>query len=209
MAKTNPATAFLKGGNMKKIIYVVLILLVFPVYSWADANADSKSGAVAIVNPTIQMGSGITAPEVFPVNVPILQSGKIGDVTAILPEFDNPALVKLVVNDIRDSKGVVLIKHDIVVKVLDVYYGYWCDRITYEEVESYLISKASNYDGSKGKIRYSVKYKDASHALAVGGGGGASGISNEYPISGTGIVGVGGVWAVHSPYFIITFYEVK
>jgi hypothetical protein len=198
---------------MKKLIYLVLLLLVFPACSWADANSDSKSGAVAIVNPTIQMGSGITAPEVFPVNVPIMQGGKIGDVTSIMPKFKNLALTPLQREDVytKNEKGVFTLvkKADVIVKVFPPYYGYWCDRITYEEVEEYLISKAENYDGSKGKIRYSVKYKDASHALAVGGGGGASGISNEYPISGTGVLGVGGVWAVHDPYFIITFYEVE
>ena len=186
---------------MKKIFYFVLgIFLIvlfasFPMCSWAsDANANAGSEAVAIAGG----GSGgkqVTNPDIFPINVPISQGGKIGDITAIMPKFDNPVLTPLD-------------KNDIIVSVLDVYDGYIPSRIKYEEVETLALRYAKHYKGME-DIRYSVKYKDKVWGLGAGSGG-AAGIGSNDGLTGGGIVGITGYTeSTTDPNFYITFYKVR
>jgi hypothetical protein len=175
-------------------VFIVLLFASFPMCSWAaDANATAGAQAVAISGGS---GSGqVTTPDIFPINVPIIQGGKIGDVTAIMPKFDNPALTPL---------G----KNDIIIDVLDVYDGYIVSRIKYQEVETLALKYAKNYKGME-DIRYSVKYKDKVWGLGANGGG-STAIGSHDGLTGGGLVGITGYTeSTTDPNFYITFYHVR
>jgi len=138
----------------------------------------------------------LAAPEINPFYLTPMQGGKIGDCTTTMPKFQNKALTRLSSNDV-------------VVKVLDVYFGNPFSRITYEEVETYLIEKANKYDGKKGNIRYTVKFQDSVMTTGVGGGGAVSDTSQSGFTSSTGSILPGVSRSTMNPIFIITFYEVE
>ena len=157
-----------------------------------SVNNGQTVAPVQVVNTP----SMLQAPEINPFYLMPLQGGKVGDATNTMPQFDNPALRPLQ-------------KNDRVVKVLDVYFGNIFSRITYEEVEEYLLKKAEKYDGKKGKIRYSVKYQDSVITTGMGGGASLSGSGNEGTMSSTGSILPGASKSTANPIFFITFYEVK
>ncbi len=138
----------------------------------------------------------LAAPEINPFYLTPMQGGKIGDCTTTMPKFQNKSLTRLSSNDV-------------VVKVLDVYFGNPFSRITYEEVESYLIEKANKYNGKKGNIRYTVKFQDSVITSGVGGGGAVSDTSQSGFTSSTGSILPGVSRSTMNPIFIITFYEVE
>lgn len=152
--------------------------------STSSVKIDSKS---AVIIP----------PEINPMNIPILQNGRIGDMTAAMPLFADISLTPL---------G----KNDRIVEVLDIYTGNLFSRITYDEVESYLISKAKKYAGKK-NVRYSVKFQDSAISSGVGGGlAGSLTSSNGLDAStGVGAILPGVHRSTANPVFIITFYRVQ
>ena len=157
----------------------------------SNNNGQTISPSLSVINPQ----NLLPAPEVS-VLIP-LQGGKVGDWTATMPMFDNSALVKFNPNK------------DIVVKILDVYFGNPFSRITYEEVEQYLLNKASAYDGTKDKIRYTVKYQDSVITSGLGGGGAISATGNDGGVGSSGSIVPGISKSTANPIFIITFYEIK
>lgn len=190
---------------MKKLISMI-VLLVFiagPAYAVSygnDAVAVSKSTSSAQVVNGQGAGVGgavIIPPEINPFNIPILQGGRIGDMTAAMPLFADASLTPL---------G----KDDRIIEVLDVFSGNIFSRITYGEVETFLLSKAKKYSG-KTNIRYSVKYQDSAISSGVGGGLAGSLTSSNGFDSATGVGAI--LPGVHrstaNPLFIITFYRVQ
>lgn len=140
--------------------------------------------------------SAQAAPEINPFYLVPLQNGKYGDYTKALPRFKNPALVKLAENDV-------------VVKVLDVYYGNIFSRITFEEYEAYLLKKAEKYDGTNDNIRYTVHFQESVITAGTGGGAGMSGNSDSGNTAYSGGLLPSIAKTTANPYFIITFYEVE
>jgi len=166
------------------------------------SNSSSKSNSKSNANNSFEANINynndrdvLNTPQVVPFEVPILQGGKIGDMTDVMPNFANPVLIRLT-------------RYDYIVSVLDVYYGNIFSRITYDELEQYLLKKAANYDAKK-KIRYSVKYKDSVSSGGVGGGVAGSLVSGNGLDGGTLSVLPGIHRSTADPIFIITFYEVK
>ena len=98
---------------------------------------------------------------------------------------------------------------DVIVKVLDVYFGNPFSRITYDEIESYLLKKADKYDAHRSKIRYSVKYQDSVITAGVGGGGAISSGAVDGLTSTTGAILPGVTKSTANPIFIISFYEIR
>jgi hypothetical protein len=133
------------------------------------------------------------APEVNPFILYPLQGGKFGEFTNYMPKF------KLLKPLKRDT--------DVVVNVLNTYYGYPWNRITLEEVEKYALSKAEDNTGKN--VRYSVLYQDSVITSGLGGGAAASGTSNSGLSSSTGSILPGMTKSTANPIFIITFYEVE
>ena len=177
----------------------------------------TSSNAGAIASPenklTIQSSrASLQSPDVNPQYINVLQNGKMGDITALMPKFANPALTPLQREDVytKDDKGkFILVKEaDIVEEVLDVYDGYIPSRIKYNEVEYLALKYAKNYKG-KDDIRYSVKYKDASWGVGSQGSASAVGTGNDSLTTGgiAGLIGIGK--ATYDPDCWITFYKVK
>ena len=160
--------------------------------SGAKSNNSFKSN-ISISN--VEERELLAAPQISPFSIPILQGGKIGDMTEAMPNFASPVLTKLT-------------RYDYIVGILDVYYGSVFSRITYDELESYLLKKSSKYDVNK-KIRYSVKYQDSVMSGGVGGGVAGSLASSNGLESTTGSILPGIHRSTANPIFIITFYEVK
>jgi len=162
-----------------------------------NTNTGNKieSGAVSVqFNEARQ---SLNAPEINPYYLAPLQGGKIGDCTKSMPRYAHPALVKLNYDT------------DVVLKILDVYFGNPFNRITYEEIEAYVLDKGSKYDGSKGNIRYTVKWQDSVITSGMGGGGAISGTSDSGLTSTSGAILPGATKSTANPIFIVTFYEVQ
>ena len=162
------------------------------------AQTNSQNTSVGGQSVTINEAKNLTAsPEINPYYLAPLQGGKVGDCTKSMPRFANPALVKL--NP----------ETDIIVKVLDVYFGSVFSRITYEEVEQYLLEKASKYDGTNGTIRYSVKWQDSVITAGMGGGGAVAHTSDTGLTGNSAAILPGATKSTANPIFIITFYEIQ
>jgi hypothetical protein len=208
---------------MRRFIYIILLLIVFPVTSLASGvNTVSVPSPTPPATPsTIQSnitveavaagGGGkqqVSNPDIYPVNVPILQNGKIGDVTAMMPKFANPVLIPLQREDYYNKEGKLIREADVVIAVLDVYDGYIPSRIKFEELETLALKYAKHYTGME-DIRYSVKYKDKVWGLGAGSGGSGAIGSND-GLTGGGIVGMTGYSeSTADPNFYISFYLVK
>jgi hypothetical protein len=132
----------------------------------------------------------VDTPQVIPMDIPILQSGKIGDYTASLPKIKG--LTKLGPNDT-------------IINVIEVYSGWFMSRIRLEDLEKKLI--ATKIEGAK--IRYSVKFKDSATSGGIGGGASVANATMNGVTSAAGSVVPGYHASTANPQFIITYYEVE
>lgn len=142
----------------------------------------------------------LAAPEVNPISIPIIQNGRIGDMTSEMPRFANKGLTKL-------NK-----EKDVIVHILKVYTGGWFTSVRLEDLEVDLMEQVNELDQEKiekGKVRYSVKYKDSASSNGIGGGVASSVSSNGGLDASTGSILPGYHDSTANPKFIITFYEVE
>ena len=160
-----------------------------------NTGNNTGTASVKVITPR----NALPAPEIIPMNIPLLQGGKIGDFTIAMPLFADPVLTPLA-------------RNDKVIRVLEVYYGSMFSRITYEEIEAFAIEKAQDFHGDQYKnlnIRYSVHFKDRSKSAGVGGGAAASTSSaSANPIAGTAAILPGMTQGMADPVFVVTFYSV-
>jgi hypothetical protein len=145
--------------------------------SSAKANSASvNAGNQQIVESTQQLLPNMT---IFPLPVPLIQGGRVGDVTAQMPKFAYAGLKPLGKDD--------------AVLDLKVKSGSIFDRVRLEDIELDLIAfyKDTAKTWNPSKIRYLVQYKDSASGFGIGGGigGGGSGITN----GGVGAQGVGAI----------------
>lgn len=155
-----------------------------------------NSGQIVAPSQTINEEKELlTPPQISPVYLYPLQGGKIVDYTQYLPKFAHAVLKPLQ-------------ETDIVVEVLDVYFGNVFNRITFEEVEQVLLEKAKNYDGSKGDIRFKVRFQDSVINGGTGGGGAVSASSNSGYTANTAAILPGITKSTYNPIFNIIFYRI-
>jgi predicted RNA-binding Zn-ribbon protein involved in translation (DUF1610 family) len=138
---------------------------------------------------------------VIPNPIPLIQGGKVGDITAQIVRFAIAA---------RPYKG------EAVVKVLKVVKGSIFDRVRLEDIEIDLLNayRALTTNGTDGKkIRYLVQYKDSAMGAGIGGGGagsisGLNGGSAAYGGTGSLAVLPGYTRSTADPAYLIKFYLV-
>lgn len=154
----------------------------------ANEQAQNNNQSIAPVQNVITEAPRLAAPTVAAQEVPILQGGKIGDVTEALPDFFG--IKKL-------AKGEKIKK---VVKVLN---GGWFSNIRLEDVPSAILEGVP----AGAKIRYSVWAKDGVTAVTTGGGIAASQSVGANAATGSILPG----WASSNanPVFVIFVYEVE
>ena len=167
------------------------------VHGSTVSNTGNNTGTASV--NVITPRNALPAPEIIPMEIPLLQGGKIGDFTVAMPLFADPVLTPLA-------------RNDKVIRVLEVYYGSMFSRITYEEIEAFVLDKAANFHGDQYRnlnIRYSVHFKDRSKSAGVGGGAAASTSSaSANPIAGTAAILPGMTQGMADPVFVVTFYSV-
>jgi len=193
---------------MKKMLMVTILVLALMIPtlaladSYADADAKAKASGVgvgtAVVESTQQLIPNTT---IIPNPVPLIQGGRVGDVTAQMPTFAYVGLTPLAKGD----------------KVIDlkVKSGSIFDRIRLEDIELDLIAF---YKGTIGgdwkpeKMRYLVQYKDSVFGAAMSGGGqaGTSALSN----TGVGFQGSGGIIpsvgrSTADPMYVLKLYLIQ
>ncbi|OGM09274.1 hypothetical protein A2Z67_05025 [Candidatus Woesebacteria bacterium RBG_13_36_22] len=146
------------------------------------------------------------APQVIPMPIPLIQGGRVGDVTAQVVLFDIPAL---------PYKG------EKVKRVLKVVSGSIFDRVRLEDIEEDLldafkgiVDKYGSKDFNLAKVRYLVQYKDSAMGAGVGGGGSASlsgigGGTNPLGYGATGAILPGYTRSTADPTYIIKFFEIQ
>jgi hypothetical protein len=140
--------------------------------------------------------SGNTAASntVVPQILPGLNNGSIGEYTAQLYHFSNPALTPLS-------------RTDQITKILHVYSGHWYSKITLEDLEEFLLSNAEQFNNTT-NVRFTVYFKGriTGGGANLGGGGAMSSVTGS--TSGGGQAGAGYFSSTFDPIFIVTFYEV-
>jgi len=220
-----------------KMIIVVVVMLVTPTLSMASVdfgdhqnqnqnqNQNQKQTQIqgqtqsvnnkvsSSINNKVGIGVGISnnagqniaiteerdrvdLPVITPIYLAPVPSGRLGDYTNSLPKFANKALVPLQENDV-------------VIEILDVHFGFFFNRITFEEVEQMLLEKAKLYDASKGDIRYKVRFQDSGIAGGIGGGGAVGTDSNSGGTGNTMAILPGVAKSTYNPIFHITFYRIE
>lgn len=132
----------------------------------------------------------MNAPNLVQTDVPILQTGKIGDFTGAVPNIG----------------GLKPLMNEKVIRVVAVYSGSIFWRIRLEDVVSKLIEKGSIHN-EEGNIRYSIWFKDSVTSGCVGLP--MSGAASDSGMSGSIGSTNGYCQSTANPQFIITFYEVQ
>lgn len=180
---------------MKKILSIVLFVLLVsvPVYGvegtvitptpiktivHASANSTAIAGAMATGgNASIQKGAVtssqsfevqrdlMVAPTISPFEIPLLQGGRITNVTAAMPPV----------------RGLTKYTNETLIDSVDADNGYWFSRNTIEDLFALLIAKGKLYKDDKRNLRYMVWQKSSGTGSGVGGGtsGSLSGGSGE------------------------------
>lgn len=154
----------------------------------ANTQGQNNEQTIAPVQNVITEQPRLAAPTVTAQEVPILQGGKIGDVTAALPDFFG--IQKL-------AQG------EKIVRVIRVLNGGWFTKIRLEDVPSAILEGVP----AGAKVRYSVWAKDGVTAVTTGGGIAASQSVGANAATGSILPG----WASSNanPVFVIFVYEVK
>lgn len=154
----------------------------------ANAQAQNNNQSIAPVQNVITEAPRLAAPTVSAQEIPILQGGKIGDVTAAIPDFFG--LTKL-------AQG------EKIVKVLKVLNGSWFTKIRLEDVPEAILEGVP----AGAKVRYSVWAKDGVTSVTTGGGIAAS--QSMGGQAATGAILPGWASSTANPAFVIFVYEVK
>jgi hypothetical protein len=187
---------------MKKLKFnlflIIFCILVWAVPSFADSTttSDSQAGAVAQIKlgNTTNSGNVAASNTVIPQNLVGIINGSIGEYTAQLYHFSNPALTPLY-------------RTDQIVKVLNVYSGHWYNHINLEDLEVFLLDKAEQFKDMQ-NVRFTVYFKSRITGGGVNAGGGGAMSSMTGSTSGGGQAGMGYFSSTFDPIFIVTFYEV-
>ncbi len=174
-----------------------------------DINSKSKATAVqGQMNNWVQTFEDSrelpAALPIIPQVIPLIQGGRVGDVTAQVVKFAIPA---------KPYNG------ELVVKILKIVSGSIFDRVRLEDIEADLLSafnglpKDKATDGGK-KIRYLVQYKDSAMGtgLNIGTAGSISGLnggSSSYGATGSVGAGAGYTRSTADPMYIIKFFLVQ
>jgi hypothetical protein len=187
---------------MKKLKFnlflIIFCILVWAVPSFADTTntSGSQSGALAQIKygNTVDSGNVAASYTVVPQMLPGIMNGSIGEYTAQLYHFSNPALTPLS-------------RTDQITKVLNVYSGHWYSHITLEDLEEFLLANAAQYNNTN-NVRFTVLFKSriTGGGINLGGGGAASSMTGS--LSGGGQAGAGMFTSTFDPIFIVTFYEI-
>ena len=144
------------------------------------------------------------APQIIPMPIPLIQGGKVGDVTAQVVRFA--------------IQGVPYKGDMKVVKVLKIVKGSIFDRTRLEDIEEDfldawkgIVNKYGSKNFDLSKVAYLVQYKDSSMGAGVGGGGAASmsGFSGTNGMAGTLAVLPGYTRSTTDPAYFIKFFLVE
>jgi hypothetical protein len=162
---------------MRKMIILTLTMIMMLAFNGMAFAADTT----AIAGPAISVVDFNFAPTtyaeeprqlplpvpIFPPVIPLIQGGRVGDVTKGLPEFAYVGLRPIGPGD----------------KVVDlvVNSGRIFGRVRLEDIELDLIKfykeTINKKKWNETKVRFAVQYKDSAMGAGIGGGGSAS-ISN-------------------------------
>ena len=191
----------------------------------AVSESTSKSNALNANNQNINWNQTFedarelpAALPIIPQVIPLIQGGRVGDVTGQVIKFAIAA---------KPYNG------ELVVKVLKIVNGSIFDRVRLEDIERDIFSSYKSlvggdkwYEDPKGekangrknldpkKIRYLVQYKDSAMGagMNVGGAGSASalnGSSSAYGGTGSVSAGFGYTRSTADPLYIIKWFQIE
>jgi hypothetical protein len=143
---------------------------------------------------------------IIPNPIPLIQGGRVGDVTAQMVKFSIQG--KPYSSDMK------------VVKVLKIVKGSIFDRTRLEDIEidfldawKGIVDKYASKNFDLSKVAYIVQYKDSAMGAGVGGGGAASlsSLSSTNPFGSTisGAVLPGYTRSTADPAYFIKFFLVE
>ena len=197
--------------KMMFLVVALSIALCVPAFAGVDVDASAKAkaeagsvgvGEVNVISPQ-QLPNALT---IIPNPIPLIQGGRVGDVTAQVVRFAIQG--KPYTSDMR------------VIKVLKIVKGSIFDRTRLEDIEEDfldawkgIVDKYASKKFDLTKVAYLVQYKDSAMGAGVGGGGAASlsslSSSNPFGTTLSGAVLPGYTRSTADPAYFIKFFLVE
>jgi len=161
------------------------------------ANADAGAASFNELNQTWNTpAQPIQNPPIFPMPIPLLQGGRVGDVTDQLPRFKGLLPLKLPRIVENGSVKVLDPGEEVDLDSVQEYSRSIFSRTRLQDLWSHVNKAYKDYckvvgDGSIKNIRFRVYYKDSSVGSGIGGGAqvGGSGITG----AGNAVQGMGAI----------------
>ncbi len=191
----------------------------------STSKSKAESNALNANNQNINMQFQDTrelpaALPIIPQVIPLIQGGRVGDVTGQVVKFAIPAKPyngELVVEILKVRNGSIFDRvrlEDIEVDLLSTYNSLIAGRKWYEEDKSPNAKARKNNYAKKENIRYLVQYKDSAMGTgaSIGSTGSVSGLAGGAAnYGGTGSVGgtLGYTRSTADPMYIIKFFLVQ
>jgi hypothetical protein len=188
----------------------------------SQANSTNQNGASASVNGYFitESGQGLTKvlqnqqnEPFFPLPVPLIQGGRVGDVTDQLPNFAGMKKLKLPFIKENGERKEVDPGETVNPSKIKHFYGKMFCRISLQDLWEEIVSdftKCQKDGWDPAKMRYRIYYKDraSGRSMNFGGSAGASGITSNTAVQGSG----GGIFGWSSstadPHYIVMICEV-
>ena len=207
---------------MRKMIFIIFAVFLFAGVAYAqgdpplnvNVNAPKITSTSLSNSETFAAGIGfqtITSvppllqnPPIFPFPVPLIQGGKVGDITEQLPHFKGLKPLKISNGESEEVEEVEVFSGSIFSRTR--LQNLWPDILKYYK-------KVLDKGWDPAKIRYRVYYKDSAMGAGVGGGGGVggSGISTAGTsgIQGMGAILPGYTRSTADPMYILIFCKIS
>lgn len=178
--------------------------------SQSGATSASSGTAVSVIQSSQQ---NIPNAPFFPLPVPLIQGGRVGDVTDQLPNFAGMKKLKLPYIKENGERKEVDPGETVNPEKIASFSGCFYNRISLQDIWIDLVKdfkKMQDKGWAAAKMRYRVYYKDKAKGIGVnlGGSGGASGFNGSTAVQGSG----GGIFGYSSstadPVYVVMICEV-
>lgn len=190
-----------------------------PLQASSSNSSNTASQNTTLLNQTLNYSAPENIPNntFFPLSVPLIQGGRVGDITEQLPNFAGIKKLRLpgIIQNGNNGNNGGYDPGDIInPDKIESFSGCWVWRITLENIWQKVvrcIRKQQERGWDPAKIRYRVYAKDRSTSagISLGGNGGTSRTNDSGTggqVSGGAVLGYS--QSVSDPYYIVMVCEI-
>ena len=202
---TNPVFA-----QVQTNIQIPVLTSSNDIQSESHSRSDAVGSAVLIQNGARE---NIQNQPFFPLPVPLIQGGRVGDLTDQLPNFAGMRKLRLPYIKENGERKEVDSGEMVNPEKIASFYGCLFSKIALQDIWIDLVKdykKMQDKGWDPNKMRYRVYYKDRAKAVGVnlGGSGGASGFNGSEAVQGSGGAIFGYSSSTADPVYIVMICEV-